>query len=71
MKPTDPHPATIIDVPSRDNGWYYRVKTDHGVEHLLAGAGAPKGGKVGDLGTVAYQSGAGWGMWFWTPQRED
>lgn len=67
FNPKKPRPAVIVEMPSRDNGYFFVVRTDDGGVYRLAGLGAPMGGKVGDRGTVAYQTGASFGLYFWTP----
>lgn len=66
--PKQPRGAVIVETPTRDNGWFFVVHTDDGAVYHLAGLGAPAGGKVGDRGTVAYQSGASFGLYFWAPE---
>jgi len=67
-KPRKTHPklpAEIVETPDRSNGHCYIVETDCGRTLNLRGLGAPKGGKLGDRGTVQYQTGAGFGLYFW------
>lgn len=62
-----PCAATITVTPSKENGWCYVIEEDDSGEiHNLRGIGAPRGGAVGDKGTVAYQTGTGFGLWFWS-----
>ena len=68
IDPKVPAPATIKDKPTKANGWRYRVETDDGREFSMAGMGAPMGGEVGDRGTVVYQSGASFGLYFWAAE---
>jgi hypothetical protein len=63
--------ATIEETPSKENGYRYVVETDCGRVLYMAGMGAPKGGKIGDEGTVSYQTGASFGLYFWSPVEAD
>ena len=59
-------PAEIIEVPVRDNGYFYIIKDEQGQTYNLRGLGAPMGGKVGDKGFVQYTRHA-MGAWhFWS-----
>lgn len=57
-------PATIVQEPSRQNGWQYVVDTDDGRRHFLAGIGCPQGGRVGDRGRVQYRMMGPVGAWY-------
>jgi len=66
--PKTPRAATIVETPS-GNGWCYVIEEDESGEvHNLCGVGAPAGGDVGDKGTVVYQTGSNFGLWFWSAQ---
>jgi hypothetical protein len=76
MRKTKQNPkvrGTIVATPlddgngCRGNGFFV-IKTVDGGYHNLIGMGAPMGGKVGDKGWVQYQSGAGFGLYFWIPE---
>ena len=60
--------ATIEETPSAANGHRYLIETDCGRTLHLSGVGAPKGGSVGDHGTVTYQSGRARGFYAWTAE---
>lgn len=62
-----PWQATIKEEACRENGYFYKVVTDDGKPFYLRGMGAPQGGKKGDRGTVTYQTGANFGLYFWSP----
>lgn len=64
-----PRPATIKAVPSRGNGYYYKVVTDDDETFYLRGIGTPQGGKVGDRGLVTYETGASFGLYFWAKKE--
>jgi len=61
----------IAETPSKENAFCYLIVTDDGQRISLRGLGAPKGGAVGDRGTVQYQRGAGFGLYFWSPEATD
>lgn len=61
--------AKIIRVACKGSGWRWVVDDEKGERHHLIGPGAPKDGKVGDVGTLRYVSGASFGNWFWEPDK--
>jgi len=61
--------AKIIRVACAETSWRWVIEADDGERMHLCGPGAPKGGEVGDRGTLRYVSGASFGNWFWTPKE--
>ncbi len=68
--PHVPIPAEIVEVGSYENGHTYKVRTFVATVHLLRGLGAPRGGYVGQRGTIQYRTGPSYGLYFWTPEEE-
>ena len=68
-KPTTPEhpkiPARILETPSNENNYSYKVEDETGATHYLSGLGSPKEKEVGLEGYVQYTSyGAGaWHSW--------
>lgn len=61
----EPIPATIVEKPCRENGWYYVVDTATKGRMNLGGLGAPMGDPVGRRGTIRYMAYANGAGYFW------
>ena len=68
--PYDPIPAEIIETPTEENGYFYRVHTCIGDAHFLCGLGTPQDGHVGQRGTIQYKAGACSGQYFWALEED-
>lgn len=57
--------ATIMEVPTSDNGYFYVVVDEADEVHHLRGVGAPQQVKVWDTGHLVYRSSINRGWWVW------
>lgn len=55
--------AKILEIPSSDNGYKYRVQTETGAIHFLTSNEVLGNLAVGDVGTITYLSTASRGWW--------
>lgn len=70
MTKPPPKNATIAEAACYENGYHYKIECEDGEVMFLRGLGAPQGGKAGDVGTVTYQTGPSFWLWFWSPGKE-
>lgn len=58
--------ATVVETPTPENGYFWKVAVEGRDHEFLRGTGAPAAGtEVGAKGTVEYRSGKGYGLYFW------
>ena len=63
-------PAVIKETPSTKNSWSYVIETDGGETMHLRGLGAPSPGRVGEKGSVQYNVGGSYGLYFWLKEKK-